>query len=173
MHNTPTSLSFSLVVFLAPPQGRLRVAEQQSDRAVSLFSLSLQVNKSPSESRATYTPTLLQSLNDTKETSQRVCVVFFFFSFPILHSFFSLSSLLMLSDSGWGGGFALQPRWMENKLMIKAWPLSALCHFAVGTMLRGRKGEKCHSKKKPLFTEVQIKPDFDLCGCTWLLFVFI
>lgn len=36
-------------------------------------------------------------------------------------------------------GFALQPRWMENKVMIKAWPLSGLHHFAAGTMLRGRR----------------------------------
>lgn len=60
---------------------------------------------------------------------------------------------------------------MENKLMIKAWPLSWLYHFAAGTMLRG--GWQTNVKRKmPLLTEVEIKADFDMCGSTYLLSVF-
>lgn len=60
---------------------------------------------------------------------------------------------------------------MENKLMIKAWPLSWLYHFAAGTMLR--EGWQTNVKRKmPLLTEVEIKADFDMCGSTYLLCVF-
>ena len=149
MHNTPTSLSFSLVVFLAPPQGRLRVAEQQSDRAVSLFSLSLQVNKSPSESRATYTPTLLQSLNDTKETSQRVCVVFFFFfSFPILHSFF-LPLLFAHALWLWVGGWLCTSAKVDGKQAHdKSLTFVCALSFCCRDNVEGQKGGEMSQQKK-------------------------
>ena len=149
MQNSPMSpslsLSLSLLVSFTPPQGQLRVAEQQSDRAVSLSSLSLQVNKSPSESRATYTATYITT--QRKHLREFVwCFFFFFFHSPLFFSPAPLCSCSLTREEG--GGFALQPRWMENKLMIKAWPLSGLCHFAAGTMLRGRKGEKCQGKNR-------------------------
>lgn len=80
----------------------------------------------------------------------------------------------MLSDSSGGvGGLCtsakVDGKQAHDKSLTFVWALSFCCRDNV----EGQKGGEMSRQKMPLFTEVQIKPDFDLCGCTCVLFVFI
>lgn len=137
MHNSSTSFSLSLFFSLFP---RGSGGWLQSSRVTvqSAFSLSLQVNKSPSESRAMHAGTAPHS--HLRHTGR---LRYLYSAFSVLLPF-SSSSLPSYSDSR--GGFCtlakVDGKQAHNKSLTFVRTLSFCCRDNV----KGQKREKCQNK---------------------------